>query len=149
MKRAVDTNVLIYTHMPSLPAYERVRRYIMTQLGDPDVTLIVTPLVLHEFVQVVTDARRFDPPLTMSEALATARLYLGKSNVMCVGADEAVATAAFNLRDRFQLGRKRIADTLLAATLARYEVRELITCNPGDFEVFDELTVVDPRKHIN
>jgi predicted nucleic acid-binding protein len=149
LKQAVDTNVLIYTHMPSLPSFERVRRYILTQLGDPDVTLIVTPLVLHEFVHVVTDPRRFDPPLTMSDALATARLYLGRSNVMCVGADEAAAVAAFNLLEQFQLGRKRIADTLLAATLARHEVRELITCNPSDFEVFDELTIVDPRKHIN
>ena len=149
MKRAVDTNVLIYTHMPSLPSYERVRRYVITQLGDPNVTLIVTLLVLHEFVHVVTDPRRFDPPLTMSEALATARLYLGRSNVMCIGADEAVAVDAFNLLEQFQLDRKRIADTLLVATLARHEVRELITCNPTDFEVFDELTIVDPRKHIN
>ena len=146
MRRAVDTNVLIYTHMPSLPSFERVRRYVMTQLGDADVTLIVTPLVLHEFVHVVTDPRRFEPPLTMSDALATARLYLGRSNVTCVGADEAVVIDAFDLLEQFQLGRKRIADTLLVATLARHEVRELITCNPGDFEIFDELTIVDPRK---
>ncbi len=149
MKQAVDTNVLIYTHMPSLPSFERVRRYILTQLGDPDVTLIVTPLVLHEFVHVVTDPRRFDPPLTMSDALATARLYLGRSNVICVGADEAVTVDAFNLLEQFQLGPKCIADTLLVATLARHDVRELITCNPSDFEVFDELTTVDPRKHVS
>jgi hypothetical protein len=39
--------------------------------------------VLHEFVHVITDGRRFDRPVAMTEALTLARGYLGRSNVEC------------------------------------------------------------------
>ena len=81
----------------------------------------------------------------MSEAIAVARLYLGRSNVVCVSTDEESAVHCFELLERYRLGRKRLADTLFAATLMRYEVTQLITCNPRDFTVFDELEIIDPR----
>jgi predicted nucleic acid-binding protein len=146
VRQGVDTNVLIYAHLPSEPAHERVRRYLTARLASSHVTVAVTPLILHEFIHIITDPRRFEPPVTMSEALATARLYLGRSNVACLATDEDAMADALALIDRHQLGRKRIADTLLVATLLRHGVRELITCNPKDFEVFDELDVIDPRE---
>ena len=93
----------------------------------------------------MTDARRFEPPVGMGEALAPARLYLGRANVECVATDAEALAEAFNLVDRHRLGRKRLADTLLAATLLRHGVRQLVTCNRGDFEVFPGLQVIDPR----
>jgi hypothetical protein len=44
-----------------------------------------------------------------------------------------------------RLGRKRIADTLLATTLSQNGVNEIITCNPDDFEPFVDLRILDPR----
>jgi predicted nucleic acid-binding protein len=145
VKRGVDTNVLVYAHVASLPEHGLVREYLADQLARKDVTLVVTPSVLHEFVHVVTDARRFDPPVEMGEALALARLYVGKANVECVATDAEALLDALALVDRNRLGRKRLADTLLAATLLRHGVSQLVTCNPGDFEVFSRLSVVDPR----
>jgi predicted nucleic acid-binding protein len=136
----------VYAHLASLPDHGAVREYLTGQLARKDVTLVVTPSVLHEFVHVVTDPRRFDPPVEMGEALALARIYLGRANVECVATDaEAVATA-FELVERHRLGRKRLADTLLAATLLRSGVRQLVTCNRADFEVFPSLELVDPRQ---
>ena len=40
---------------------------------------------------------------------------------------------------------KRIADTLFAAALLTSGVHDLITCNPDDFRVFEELRLIDPR----
>lgn len=145
MKRGLDTNVLIYAHIPAFEVHGRVRRFLLDQLGNPDLVLAVTPSVLHEFVHVVTDARRFDRPIAMAEALAVARLFLGGSNVECIGADEAVVSKAFDFLERYGLGRKRIADTILAATLLHHGITELITCNPRDFEIFEGLEVIDPR----
>ncbi len=145
MRRGVDTNVLIYAHIPAFEAHDRVRRFLLAQLRDPAITLIVTPGVLHELIHVVTDARRFEIPVTMAEALAIVRLYLGKANVECIGADELSLIAALELLERYNLGRKRIADTLLAATLLQHDAGEIITCNPRDFERFEDLKVIDPR----
>jgi len=43
---------------------------------------------------------------------------------------------------RHQLGRKRVLDTLLAATYRAAEVTSLLTLNAADFTVFDELAGV-------
>ena len=145
MKRGLDTNVLIYAQMPAFEWHDQVRRFLLGQLGSPDRTMVVTPGILHEFVHIVTDGRRFDTPVTMTEALAVARLFLGRSNVECVGADEAILLEAFDLLEHYKLGRKRIADTLFAAILLHHGVSEVITCNPLDFRVFDGLEVIDPR----
>jgi predicted nucleic acid-binding protein len=42
------------------------------------------------------------------------------------------------------LGRKRILDTVLAATLETAHVRRLATLNARDFALFDFIEVVDP-----
>jgi predicted nucleic acid-binding protein len=145
VRRGIDSNVLVYAHMPGLPGHERVAAFLREQLNDHEVKLALTPLILHEFVHVVTDARRFDPPVSMSEARAVAGLYLERSNVECLAVDEASLRIAFHLIERHQLGRRRIADALFAAVLLTRGVAEIITCNPSDYRVIDELTVVDPR----
>jgi predicted nucleic acid-binding protein len=145
VKRGLDTNVLVYAHVAALPEHGVVREFLAGQLVRRDVTLFVTPSVLHEFVHVVTDPRRFEPPVGMGEALALARLYLGRANVECVATDAEALGEALNLVDRHRLGRKRLADTLLAATLLRHGVRQLVTCNRSDFEVFSGLQIIDPR----
>ena len=145
MMRGLDTNVLVYAHIPAFSEHRPVRKFLLDQLGIPEIILAVTPGVLHEFVHVITDSRRFDNPVSMSEALSIARLYLGRKNVSCLGADEAVMLRAVDLLEQHGLGRKRIADTLFAATLLHHGVREIITCNPGDYRIFSDLHVIDPR----
>jgi predicted nucleic acid-binding protein len=107
--------------MAELPQHELVRSYLLDQLAHDDVTLVVTPAILHEFVHVVTDARRFSPPVAMPDALAIARGYLDSTNVECLSVDERAIVSAFDLLERHQLGRKRIADTLFAASLLNQE----------------------------
>lgn len=129
MRRGVDTNVLIYAHMPELPHHPGVRSFLLDQLSRSDITLVVTPVILHELVHVVTDGRRFAPPVPMTDALALARLYVGHANVECISLDAFAVIRALDLLEQHRLGRKRIADTLFAASLLNCGVRELITCN--------------------
>lgn len=105
MRRGIDTNVLIYAHMAELPQHEAVRSYLLSQLAQDDVTLVVTPGILHELVHVITDGRRFDPPVTMKDALAVARGYLDSANIECLSVDESSLVRAFELLERYQLGR--------------------------------------------
>lgn len=140
----LDTNVLIYAHLPALTEHAAVRSYLYQLARRADVELAVTPTVLHELVHVVTDARRFDPPVAMAEALALARRFLGRSNVTCQPVTEEAVALALDLLDRHHLGRKRIADMLLAATYLCNGVSTLVTCNPGDFAIVDGLAIIDP-----
>jgi predicted nucleic acid-binding protein len=145
MRYGVDTNVLIYAHLPVFAESERVRAYLRRALADDGHRILLTPLVLHEFVHVVTDPRRLEPPVTMPQALEVAGGYLDRSNVECLAVDEGSVRLAFHLLDAHGLGRRRIADTLLAATLLSHGVQTIVTCNPADFDLFGDLAVVDPR----
>jgi predicted nucleic acid-binding protein len=54
-----------------------------------------------------------------------------------------VAIALFHTwMRRHRLGRKRVLDTLLAATYRAADVTSLLTLNATDFAVFDELVCV-------
>ena len=145
MRCGIDTNVLIYAHLPVFPESETVRARLRAGLANDSWQFAVTASVLHEFVHVVTDPRRFDPPIAMVEALALAKGYLGRTNVDCLSIDARALHLALELLDTRRLGRKRIADTLLAATLLRHGVHAIMTCNPGDFAMFDQLALIDPR----
>ncbi len=146
MRIGVDTNVLIYAHISSLADHTAVRRYLTAKLESPDTRLVISPMILHELVHVITDPRRFSPAVEMSEALSVARTYLGRDNVECLSVGESAMTKALELIDRHQLGRRRISDTLFAASLIDAGVETLLTCNERDFAVFDDLTLVDPRR---
>ncbi len=143
-RRAVDTNILVYAHLASFPEHLSAKRYLQDFLSLPDSVLFVTPIILHELVHVITDSRRFDEPVKIPEAIALTRLYLNRTNVQCLEIDAAAVELAFDLIDQHQLGRKRIADTLLVATLVHHSVEELVTHNRSDFEVFAEIRTVDP-----
>lgn len=143
MRRGVDTNVLVYAHMPAMKEHARARRFLEAALADGD-TLVVTPSVLHELIHVVTDPRRFDPPLRMSEAIALARRYLDSSNVECIAVGDGALQLALEILERHRLGRKRIADALFGATLQLHGVTEVITSNPQDFAPFEGLRRIDP-----
>jgi predicted nucleic acid-binding protein len=141
----LDTNVLIYTHMPALADHESVSGVVAGLAGRDDAMLVVSPLVLHEFVHVITDNRRFDPPVTMPEVIALSQQYLNRSNVECVDVTAVAWELALDFLVRHRLGRKRVADALLAATYLASGVNHLLTCNPADFTAFDRLVVIDPR----
>jgi len=46
---------------------------------------------------------------------------------------------------QFALGRKRLLDTLLAATDLRAGIRSLVTTNPADFAVFGAFSFITPK----
>ena len=77
--------------------------------------------------------------------MTLAKGYLGRSNIECAAVDELALRLALELMDAERLGRKRIVDSLLAATLLSRGVDQIVTCNPQDHAVFDGLRVVDPR----
>jgi predicted nucleic acid-binding protein len=149
MKLGVDTNVLVVAHMPSMEDHAIVRARLRERLADAATILVITPAILHELVHVITDARRFDPPVAVMEAVAVARVYLDASNVQCVPTDAAAARLTLELVERHRLGRKRLADSLFAATLLRNDVNTLLTFNHGDFGVFEGLSTIDPRAELD
>lgn len=140
----VDTNVLVYWMMAEMPEHRRVEAFLEREVYAGANDLALAPQVLYEFIHVVTDGRRFEHPLTVSAAVLQAERIWKAREVRQIHAMAGVLPMAFDLIHRLKLGRKRILDTVLAATLRVNGIDRLLTANVGDFEPFDFLEVVSP-----
>jgi len=138
----IDTDVLVAWAMAGTPRHLAARKLFQQEARAGGGWLGLTPQVLQEFLHVVTDPRRFENPLDMPRALKMVHaLWEAEETVRILPAVEPVPRTV-ELMNRFQLGRKRILDTALAATLELAGVPRLATFNPADFQVFPFLELV-------
>lgn len=89
-------------------------------------------------MHVVTDAKRFTAPLTMGQALERAQAWWDSPDVERVEPDDGAVKWFRDAMARHQLGRKRVLDTMLAASYRSAGVTSLLTLNAADFVVFGE-----------
>lgn len=140
----VDTDVLVAWAMAGTARHHSARRLLEETLRARGGLLGLTPQVLQEFLHIVTDARRFERPMDMATALnRTHALWMAEETMRILPTAEVVPRTV-ELMSRFRLGRKRILDTALAATLEMAGVHKLATFNPSDFEIFPFLELVPP-----
>ena len=119
-----------------LPAHKAARALLQRGILQPQVPLALAPQVRAEFIHVVTDPRRFQKPLTADEAVDKARFWWDAAEVQHVFPTDASTRLFLDWMQRYQLGRKRILDTELAAILWTAGVRQILTANPSDFQMF-------------
>lgn len=139
----VDTDALVNWLMADAPHHDAVRRCFEREirLGG---RLGLTLQVLRELLHVTTDARRFEHPLAMADALRLSLELWNGREVERLLPKAGDHDRLCELMERLQLGRRRILDTALAVTLEAAGVRRLATLNGRDFEIFPFLEVVDP-----
>lgn len=137
----LDCNILIYLAFADHPANTKTVAAVQaeTQRGE---ILVFPPLIATEFLHVVTDDRRFSPPLTMTEAIEWLEDFLSNASVRLIQPNDDSLHQTLRWMRQFQLGRKRILDTHLAAVLHTHGVRRLMTANPADFKVFAVLETI-------
>jgi predicted nucleic acid-binding protein len=141
---AIDTDVLVSWIVVGSPRHVDTLRFLNAEVRERGVFLALTPLVIHEFLHVVTDPKRLEKPLPMDEALRRIWKIWDAEEVVRITPSSEVLPRTLELLTGFQLGRKRILDTALAATLELAEIRRLVTFNPSDFRIFKSLEVVTP-----
>jgi predicted nucleic acid-binding protein len=82
----------------------------------------------------------------MAEGFEWARALWNAREVVRIMPKDTVVLRTVELMEQYRLGRKRILDTALAATLEAAGVRRLATLNVEDFEVYSFIEVVSPLK---
>lgn len=139
----VDCNILVQLAFADHPANAKTLAAVQSETSQ-GAKLVFPSLVINEFLHVSTDARRLAPPLTMIEALDWIEGFLKNPMVGLLEPTKASAEQALRWMRQFNLGRKRILDTHLAAVFYTAGVRRLLTSNPADFAVFGVLEIVTP-----
>lgn len=143
MTIGIDTDVFVSWTMAGAARHDVARAFMQRQVAQGR-GLAFTLQVIFEFVHIVTDPRRFERPMTMHQALDVARNIWDAPEVVRVPPAPATLHRTLELLRTLGLGRKRILDTALAATLERAGITRLATFNGKDFKAFAFLEVVDP-----
>lgn len=139
----LDCNILIQLALPDHPANPRTVSIVKAEAAK-GTSLVFPPPIVTEFLHVATDDRRFSPPIPMTEALHWIERFLSNPSVRTLEPNRESLEQTFRWLRQFNLGRKRILDTHLAAVLHTNGVKRLLTSNPADFTVFGVLDVLTP-----
>jgi predicted nucleic acid-binding protein len=139
----LDCNILVQLALADHPANSATVAAVHAEVQRAG-SLVLPPLVATEFLHMVTDDRRFAPPLTMIEALDWIEEFLTNPSVSLLQPTQASLRQTLRWMREFDLGRKRILDTHLAAVLHTAGARRLLTSNPSDFAVFGVLKTITP-----
>ena len=142
MTIGVDTGVLVAVTVREHPAHAAAWRWFADEVRGRDGAMALAPQVLAEYAHVVTDPRRFERPLSMADALAVASRWWHARECRQVAADGDAVAIFLDWMAEHRLGRKRLFDTLLAASYRAAGVSRLVTTDGRDFEVFGGFEVV-------
>jgi toxin-antitoxin system PIN domain toxin len=139
----LDCNILVQLAIADHPANPKTLAAVQaeTERGE---RLVFPPLVATEFLHVVTDERRFSPPLTMNEAMQWLEDFLANPSVGLIHPGPGSLDQTLKWMRQHNLGRKRILDTHLAAVVCANGVERLLTSNSSDFAIFTALQTVTP-----
>ncbi|HEY0781159.1 MAG TPA: PIN domain-containing protein, partial [Thermoanaerobaculia bacterium] len=113
----IDTDVLIAWAMAGTPFHGAIRRLFEVEIRERGGRLALTPQVIQEFLHISTDPRRFERPFSMAEALRLCRSLIEARETLWIVPTRDVLPRTLDLLAELRLGRKRILDTALAATL--------------------------------
>lgn len=142
MIRGIDTAFLIQVEVSGHPGHAPARA-LRDRLLDAGDSFALAPQVLTEFIHVVTDERRFEAPLSMAAALDRADQWWNAEEVVQTLPNQHTASIFIGWMREHGLGRKRLLDTLLAATYMSNGIRSIVTSNIRDFSVFGCFEVLE------
>lgn len=131
-----DSSFLVGLAVREHPAHSRCWGLFEREILGGTATMALAAQVLAEFCHVVTDPRRFARPLEMHEALELCERWWDAQECRPVDVDPEVGALFLAWMHEHGLGRKRLLDTLLAATYHRAGVERLASTDWRDFAVY-------------
>lgn len=135
MLHGIDTTFLVQVEATRHP-HHRKARALLDRLLDQGDQLALAPQVLAEFIHIITDERRFEQALPVTQAVARAQAWWQAREVVQVFPDSASTSQFMAWIQQHRLGRKRLLDTQLAATYHAAGIVSMLSTNARDFHVY-------------
>ncbi|HKK17765.1 MAG TPA: PIN domain-containing protein [Opitutales bacterium] len=144
----VDTPLIVAHGLADHPDHEAAKS-LVEEVLDAGQLLALCPIIVDEFIHVVTDPRRFERPLPMNEALRLAEGWCQSRETQMLYPTEASVQLQLVWMREHRLGRKRLHDTHIAAIYHLAGVSTILTSNARDFSVFAglKLRLLDSGKN--
>lgn len=137
----LDTNVLVYAHVPESPRYFEARRLI-DRLEETGCELWVSRQIMREFFAVLSRPGLLADRSPQADVVALIRRF---ERQYCVAEDhDLVAEQLYLLLGQVPVGGRQIHDANIVATLLAFDLRRLATYNTSDFRRFGSLIELVP-----
>ena len=136
-----DANLLLYACDASSPFHREAAAWWSDCLSG-DETVGMASVVALAFVRVGTSGTAFANPLTLAEAVAEVRRWLGRAVVTVIGAESADLDRALALMEDSGAGGGLATDALIAALGMRY--RAVVHTADADFARFPAVRWYNP-----
>lgn len=138
----VDTSFLVGLAVREHPTHRACWKLFEQEIRGRGGSMALSAQVLAEFAHVVTDARRFERPLAMAQALELCADWWNAQECRQVTTDFNAGTLFLTWMQAHKLGRKRLLDTLLAASLYSAGVHRIATTDWRDFATYGVFEVL-------
>jgi predicted nucleic acid-binding protein len=138
----LDTSFLVGLALREHPVHQTCWELFQREiLGQPG-SMALAPQVLTEFAHVVTDPRRLERPLTTPEALELCGEWWNAQECRPVETGFDAGALFLTWMETYRLGRKRLLDTMLAATYYCAGVNRIATTDWRDFSIYEVFEVI-------
>ena len=141
----IDTCFLIDLYWEDSPRNKNARVLFSKIANNESVKVAVYYNCFNEFLHVITDSKRFENPLSVSEAISVIDYWCDIDRVTVLYPDDTSFKRTLAWMNRYQLGRNRVNDTQMASCYLTSGVSTIITANPKDFEIFESFEINDYR----
>ncbi|HQU81741.1 MAG TPA: PIN domain-containing protein [Pyrinomonadaceae bacterium] len=142
MNYLLDSNVLLYAKMDSMPEHKIVAKWLEKTVSVQSNTINVCETSLLSFLRISTNAKVFQPVLPISEAQEFIESFLACPNVNLVLTSPSHYTEIIKLIDKYNLQGNLVMDAHLAA-LALSIGATLVT-RDNDFAKIPYLKTLNP-----
>ncbi len=139
----IDTTFLVQLEIRESESHAAAMDVLRSRILGRDREAAVAPQVLTEFVHIATDPRRFEQPLSADQAVGKAGFWWNAREVARVCPEEESVAQFLAWMKARKLGRKRLLDTLLAATYYGCGVTTIATSNARDYRTFGVFELIE------
>ena len=133
----IDTSFLVAFEIAEHPLCMDARNFAGK---NAETGFALAPQVLSEFVHITTDSKSFAKPLSVKEALKRSYRWWNAREVRHVFPTHQTVMIFNDWMNRFGLGRKRLLDTMLAATYASVGIEKIVSTDARDFNIFPSIS---------
>jgi len=139
----LDTSFLVQIEVTEQAGHKAAHQLKDRLMGE-SATFALAPQTLCEFIHIVTDPKRFERPLATDEAVRRSEIWWNLKEVKNVSSTGWAVQRFHAWMTEHRLGRKRLLDTMLAATFEEHQISHVITSDPGGFSLFKIFHIIDP-----
>jgi len=138
----LDTNILLHQTFDDLDENKyNIVTDTLDKLLTNDCKLYISSQILREFFAISTNAKIFQDPLTVEEAVQKIQEFQDSFNVLYD--TNSSLDILKKLVIQYRIERQKIHDSNIAATVIANNIDGLFTFNTKDFKIFQEITLLE------